>query len=86
MYVSSHKPSHQDHWSKDCGAARDGQFTRDIVKSKTDKNASANTMDAPSNSSSTSLALNDRLKQVLMTNVCLSAENVDRLFQEAQEN
>ncbi len=37
-------------------------------------------------SKKSTLGLNNHLKQVLMTNACLSANDIDRLFKEAKEN
>ncbi len=83
LYVSSHSPENHDAWSKDKKNAKDGRF-----KPKNNPPA-ANSTDAKKEKDSApkaTLGLNDKLKQVLMTNVSLSADDVDKLFQQAQEN
>ena len=73
-----------DAWSKDKKGTKDGRYCKAVAA-----NASASSNgDTSSNASApkVTLGLNDKLKQVLMTNVCLSTEDVDKLFKEAQEN
>ena len=84
LYVSSHSPDMHEAWSKDKKNAKDGMYRNAVAA-----NASASSNgDTSSNASApkATLGLNDKLKQVLMTNVCLSAEDVDKRFKEAQEN
>ena len=70
-----------DAWSKDKKNSKDGCY-RNKASSTTTTDATKSMASAPKNT----LGLTDRLKQVLMTNVCLSAEDVEKLFNEAQAN
>ncbi len=80
LYVSSHSPEHHDAWVKDKHASRNGRYLpKDAVRapSKPDDKDAAN---------KSTLGLTDKLKQVLMTNACMSKEDVDKMYQLAQEN
>ncbi len=79
LYVSSHTPVNHDAWSKD-KRDRIGKYRSTTAVNATDSRPKE---EAPKST----LGLNDRLRNVLMTNVCLSSEDIDKIFQAAsQEN
>lgn len=81
LYVSSHCPAQHDAWSKDKRASRND---RCLPKDATRNSAKSDAGNSASNKSK--LGLTDKLKQVLMTNACMSKEDVEKLYQLAQEN
>ena len=73
-----------DAWSKDKKSTKYGRYRKALAA-----NASTSSNDKKSlnvSAPKATLRLNDKLKQVLKTNICLSAEDVDKLFKEAQED
>ncbi len=81
LYVSSHSTEHHDAWVKDKCASRDGRY---LPKNAVRAPSKPNDKDAVTKKST--LGLTDKLKQVLMTNACMSKEDVNKMYQLAQEN
>ncbi len=83
LYVSSHLPDQHGAWAQ---AKKEGNCGNFLTKPM-DSSKSSNSTSKPSNSAKKStLGPNDRLKQVLMLKACLSTDDVDCLFKEAEEN
>ncbi len=85
LYVSSHSPETHDAWAKARKEGKRGYFHPKTTPSANTTTGSSDYAKSDANRKST-LGLSNRLKQVLMTNVCLSSDNVDKLFKEAEEN
>ncbi len=81
LYVSSHSPNHHNAWVKDKHASRDGLYLPKYAIF-----APAKPKDKDAAAKKSSLGLTNKLKQVLMTNACMSEEDVDKMYQLAQEN
>ena len=72
-------------WSKDKKNSKDGSYQNKdsyIAAATASSNGDTNIKDtAPK----TARGLNDKLNQILVMNVCLSSEYIDKLFKEAHE-
>ena len=85
LYVSSHSLETHEAWAKACKEGKRGYFRPKTTPSTNAASGSSNAEKSDVAKKAT-LGLSDRLKHVLMTNVCLSSDDVDKLFKEAEEN
>ncbi len=80
MYVTHHPNKHDENaafWKKTDPSAK-----KNANKANNDSVQKPST---PASTSSASLGLNDRLKQVLLTTGCLSETDVEKIFKEAEQ-